>query len=111
MPPPSTESNKGGSVLVTWQKTRHSAHLEYILDIVLQHQGEDPMGKPTPLTCSISPTAMSPKRLITSRLTGAGSLLSPVYNEAWAKGNEKGIPRASFSSLRDATCELIIQQF
>ncbi|GFV07115.1 hypothetical protein TNCV_3601351 [Trichonephila clavipes] len=28
---------------------------------------------------------MSPKRLITIRLTEAGSLLPPVYNEAWAK--------------------------
>ncbi|GFS72028.1 hypothetical protein TNCV_2676801 [Trichonephila clavipes] len=44
----------------------------------------------------------TPKRLITSRLTGAGSLLSPVYSEAWAKGNAKVcIPRIPFSSLRD----------
>ncbi|GFX83322.1 hypothetical protein TNCV_2489781 [Trichonephila clavipes] len=33
-----------------------------------------------------------------SRLTGAGSLLPPVYSEAWAIG----IPRTPFSSLRDA---------
>ncbi|GFS97078.1 hypothetical protein TNCV_4492551 [Trichonephila clavipes] len=32
------------------------------------------------------------------RLTGAGSLLPPVYSEAWTKG----IPRTTFSSLRDA---------
>ncbi|GFV72986.1 hypothetical protein TNCV_1734541 [Trichonephila clavipes] len=39
---------------------------------------------------------------ITSRLTGAGSLLPPVYSEAWAKENAKVIPRTPFSSLRDA---------
>ncbi|GFT33823.1 hypothetical protein TNCV_4383291 [Trichonephila clavipes] len=32
---------------------------------------------------------MSPKRLYTSRLTGASSLQRPVYSEAWAKGNAK----------------------
>ncbi|GFY10342.1 uncharacterized protein TNCV_2630191 [Trichonephila clavipes] len=35
-----------------------------------------------------SPTAMSPTRLITSRLTEAGSLLPPVYSEAWAKATQ-----------------------
>ncbi|GFV54226.1 hypothetical protein TNCV_3467411 [Trichonephila clavipes] len=40
----------------------------------------------------------TPKRGTTSRLTGADSLLPPVYSEAWAKG----IPRTPFSSLRDA---------
>ncbi|GFX31929.1 hypothetical protein TNCV_3408441 [Trichonephila clavipes] len=35
---------------------------------------------------------MSPKRLITSRLTGSGSLLLPVYNKAWAKGNANVSP-------------------
>ncbi|GFV72551.1 hypothetical protein TNCV_4084511 [Trichonephila clavipes] len=45
---------------------------------------------------------MSLKRIITSRLTGAGSLLSPVYSEAWAKEKAQGIPRTPFSSLRDA---------
>ncbi|GFX90065.1 uncharacterized protein TNCV_887621 [Trichonephila clavipes] len=48
------------------------AYLEYTQNIVLQYQGEDP--------------------------TGAGSLLPPVYSEAWAKG----IHRTPFSSLRDA---------
>ncbi|GFX57053.1 hypothetical protein TNCV_2963331 [Trichonephila clavipes] len=32
---------------------------------------------------------MSPNRLITSRMTAAGSLLPPVYSEAWAKENAK----------------------
>ncbi|GFW01650.1 hypothetical protein TNCV_4085651 [Trichonephila clavipes] len=53
---------------------------------------------PPPLICSTNPTAMSPKRLITSRLTEAGSLLPPVCSEAWAKGNAKVSPL--FSSLR-----------
>ncbi|GFS74410.1 hypothetical protein TNCV_970131 [Trichonephila clavipes] len=46
VPPPNTESNKGGSVPVIWQKTRHGAYLEYTQNIMLQHQGEDPTGKP-----------------------------------------------------------------
>ncbi|GFW25073.1 uncharacterized protein TNCV_3155761 [Trichonephila clavipes] len=46
VPPPTTESNKGGSVPVIWQKTRHGAYLKYSQNIVLQHQGEDPTGKP-----------------------------------------------------------------
>ncbi|GFW97095.1 hypothetical protein TNCV_2697171 [Trichonephila clavipes] len=45
VPPPTTESNKGGSVPVIWQ-TRHGAYLEYTQNIMLQHQGEDPTGKP-----------------------------------------------------------------
>ncbi|GFU70748.1 hypothetical protein TNCV_493111 [Trichonephila clavipes] len=51
--------------------------------------------------CGTNPTAVSsgtPKRGTTSRLTGVGSLLPPVYSEAWAKG----MPRTPFSSLRDA---------
>ncbi|GFU58196.1 hypothetical protein TNCV_697071 [Trichonephila clavipes] len=50
------------------------------------------------LTHNSSVSSGTPKRGTTSRLTGAGSLLPPVYNEAWAKG----IPRTPFSSLRDA---------
>ncbi|GFV09641.1 hypothetical protein TNCV_2937521 [Trichonephila clavipes] len=46
VPPPTTESNKGGSVPVDWQKTRHGAYLKYTQNIMLQHQGEDPTGKP-----------------------------------------------------------------
>ncbi|GFT68258.1 hypothetical protein TNCV_658851 [Trichonephila clavipes] len=38
MPPPTTESNKGGSVPVIWPIP------EYIQNIMLQHQGEDPTG-------------------------------------------------------------------
>ncbi|GFW14796.1 hypothetical protein TNCV_1562591 [Trichonephila clavipes] len=66
------------------------------------HQGEDPKGKPdTPYLQHypyISVPSGKPKKGTTSRLTGAGSLLPPVYSEAWAKG----IPRTQFSSLRDA---------
>ncbi|GFX80424.1 hypothetical protein TNCV_177631 [Trichonephila clavipes] len=46
VPPPITESYKGGSVPVIWQKTRHGAYLEYTQNIMLQHQDEDPTGKP-----------------------------------------------------------------
>ncbi|GFT13453.1 hypothetical protein TNCV_3200721 [Trichonephila clavipes] len=35
--------------------------------------------------------------LITSRLTGAGSLLPPVYGEAWAKGARKQEPQTPLS--------------
>ncbi|GFY03454.1 hypothetical protein TNCV_3132121 [Trichonephila clavipes] len=34
--------------------------------------------------------------LITSRLTGAGSLLPPVYGEAWAKGHATGTLDSTF---------------
>ncbi|GFV94232.1 hypothetical protein TNCV_1136871 [Trichonephila clavipes] len=34
--------------------------------------------------------------LITSRLTGAGSLLPPVYGEAWAKAHATGTPDSTF---------------
>ncbi|GFX19448.1 hypothetical protein TNCV_3051061 [Trichonephila clavipes] len=34
--------------------------------------------------------------LITSRLTGAGLLLPPVYGEAWAKGHATGTPDSTF---------------
>ncbi|GFU35421.1 hypothetical protein TNCV_3641161 [Trichonephila clavipes] len=83
VPPPTTESNKGGSVKVIWQKqARHlpGVHPEY----------SD--------TSSGSVSSGIPKRGTTSRLTGVGSLLPPVYSEAWVKG----IPWTLFSSLRDA---------
>ncbi|GFV06210.1 hypothetical protein TNCV_2151141 [Trichonephila clavipes] len=69
---------------------------------MLQHQGEDPTGKTRhPLSAALT-LQQCLRRLrregTTSRLTGAGSLLPPVYSEAWAKGN----PRTPFSSLRDA---------
>ncbi|GFX38943.1 hypothetical protein TNCV_747221 [Trichonephila clavipes] len=34
--------------------------------------------------------------LITSRLKGVGSLLPPVYGEAWAKGHATGTPDSTF---------------
>ncbi|GFY31922.1 hypothetical protein TNCV_2620591 [Trichonephila clavipes] len=40
--------------------------------------------------------------LITSRLTGAGSLLPPVYGEAWAKGHATGTPDSTFPPVRVA---------
>ncbi|GFW66600.1 hypothetical protein TNCV_3841391 [Trichonephila clavipes] len=43
---------------------------------------------------------MSPKGLITSRLTGVGSLLPPVYSEAWFKGNAKVSSGYHFSPYR-----------
>ncbi|GFU25575.1 hypothetical protein TNCV_3621551 [Trichonephila clavipes] len=83
-------------------KTRNSAYLEYTQNIVIQHQGEDPTGKPiTPYLQHYpysSVSSVSPKRVTTSRLTGAGSLLPPIYCKEWAKG----IPRTPFASLRDA---------
>ncbi|GFW62974.1 uncharacterized protein TNCV_4453221 [Trichonephila clavipes] len=39
---------------------------------------------------------MPPKRLITSRLTGVGLLLPPLYSKAWAKGNAKVSPGHHF---------------
>ncbi|GFS65364.1 hypothetical protein TNCV_2451751 [Trichonephila clavipes] len=83
VPPPTTESNKGGSVPAIWQNQARrllGVHPEY----------SD--------TASGSVSSETPKRGTTSRFTGAGSLLPPVYSEVWAKG----IPRTPFSSLRDA---------
>ncbi|GFY18083.1 hypothetical protein TNCV_3385741 [Trichonephila clavipes] len=48
VPPPTTESNERGSVLVIWQKTRHGTYLDYTQNISLQHQGEDQTGKRAP---------------------------------------------------------------
>ncbi|GFT51000.1 hypothetical protein TNCV_2585961 [Trichonephila clavipes] len=102
VPPLTTESNKGGSVPVIWQNQARRLPEVHPESIVLQHQGEDPTGKPdTPYLQHYTYSNVSsrtPKTGITSRLTGAGSLLPPVYSEAWAKG----IPRTPFSSLRDA---------
>ncbi|GFV94605.1 hypothetical protein TNCV_3826721 [Trichonephila clavipes] len=77
-------------------KTRHGAYLEYTQNIVLQHQGENPTGKPDTPTPHTSVSSGTPKRGTTSRLTGAGSLLSPVYSEAWAKGNAEVSPGHHF---------------
>ncbi|GFS61456.1 uncharacterized protein TNCV_4311861 [Trichonephila clavipes] len=43
---------------------------------------------------------MSPKRLITSRLTGVGSFLPPVFSEAWAKGNGKDLFERQLTFLK-----------
>ncbi|GFU59089.1 hypothetical protein TNCV_2933781 [Trichonephila clavipes] len=40
--------------------------------------------------------------LITSRLTGAGSLPPPVYGETWAKGHATGTPDSTFPRLKQA---------
>ncbi|GFS82378.1 uncharacterized protein TNCV_4137381 [Trichonephila clavipes] len=44
--------------------------------------------------------------LITSRLTGAGSLLPPVYGEAWAKGHATGTPDSTFPRIKN-TCGIV----
>ncbi|GFU59095.1 hypothetical protein TNCV_2933841 [Trichonephila clavipes] len=54
---------QGRQCAVIWQKTRHGAYLKYTQNIMLQHQGEDPTGKPDTLTCSTNPTAVSLRRL------------------------------------------------
>ncbi|GFV77867.1 hypothetical protein TNCV_4674611 [Trichonephila clavipes] len=41
-------------------------------------------------------TRIESAELITSRLTGAGSLLPTVYGEAWAKGHATGTPDSTF---------------
>ncbi|GFT17578.1 hypothetical protein TNCV_4032481 [Trichonephila clavipes] len=43
VPPPTTESNKGGSVPVIWQNQARRLP-EVHQNIMLQHQGEDPTG-------------------------------------------------------------------
>ncbi|GFT50991.1 hypothetical protein TNCV_2585891 [Trichonephila clavipes] len=75
VPPPTTESNKGASVPVIWQN--QARRLPEIYP---------------------ESSATASGRGSNGRLTGVGSLLPPVYSEAWAKG----IPRTPFSFLRDA---------
>ncbi|GFX26229.1 hypothetical protein TNCV_948291 [Trichonephila clavipes] len=80
MHPPTTESNKGGGVPVNWQNpcmalTFSTPRIQRV--------------NPIHLICSTSSKAMSPKRLIISKLTVEGSLLPPVYTEAWTKKNTK----------------------
>ncbi|GFU50086.1 hypothetical protein TNCV_3210811 [Trichonephila clavipes] len=53
LPPPRSPTRE--AVCRSSGKTRH---LEYIQNIVLQHQGEDPTGNPPPLTWNTKPTAM-----------------------------------------------------
>ncbi|GFV76549.1 hypothetical protein TNCV_4727691 [Trichonephila clavipes] len=45
--------------------------------------------------------------LITSRLTGAGSLLPPVYGEAWAKGHATGTPDSTFPQTATAGSDVV----
>ncbi|GFW39604.1 hypothetical protein TNCV_3187751 [Trichonephila clavipes] len=72
-------------------KIRHGAYLEYTQNIVLQQHVEDPTGKPATPYLQHQPyssvSSGTPKRGTTSRLTGAGSLLPPVYSKEWAKEN------------------------
>ncbi|GFW75937.1 hypothetical protein TNCV_3247021, partial [Trichonephila clavipes] len=70
-------------------KTRHGAYLKHTQNIMLQHQGEDPTwSRPThPLSAALTLQQClsgDSKRGTTSRLTG-GSLLPPVYSEAWGQ--------------------------
>ncbi|GFT58127.1 hypothetical protein TNCV_723001 [Trichonephila clavipes] len=71
-----------------------------VRDVIRQFtQGTDP-------NCNTNPKAtvfgipkepvLESAELITSRLTGAGSLLPPVYGEAWAKGHATGTPDSTF---------------
>ncbi|GFX80463.1 hypothetical protein TNCV_178021 [Trichonephila clavipes] len=69
---------------------------------MIQHQGEDPTGKPdTPYLQHTNPTAVSLRGLrrgsTTSRLTGAGSLLPPRLQRSVGQMNF----RTPFSSLQD----------
>ncbi|GFX90132.1 hypothetical protein TNCV_337101, partial [Trichonephila clavipes] len=78
-PPPTMEPNKGEAARRSSDMRMGTALTsEVVLSIVLQN----PYWK----------TAEQ----ITSRLTGAGSLLPPVYGEAWAKGHATGTPDSTF---------------
>ncbi|GFT04406.1 transposable element Tcb1 transposase [Trichonephila clavipes] len=46
--------------------------------------------------CTPKEPVLESSELITSRLTGAGTLLPPVYGESWAKGHETGILDSTF---------------
>ncbi|GFT03521.1 hypothetical protein TNCV_2986471 [Trichonephila clavipes] len=70
-PPPTMEPNKGRQPAGHLTCVRHGTYLR---------------GEPV----------LETAELITSRLTGAGSLLPPVYGEAWAKGHATGTPDSTF---------------
>ncbi|GFX53744.1 hypothetical protein TNCV_1596901 [Trichonephila clavipes] len=85
MHPPTTDSNKGGNMPIIWHQARR------LPGVHPEHSA----------AASVRGSRI-PKRGITSRLTGASSLLPAIYSEEWAKENAKDIHRTSFSSLRDA---------
>ncbi|GFT16741.1 hypothetical protein TNCV_1333551 [Trichonephila clavipes] len=76
----------------------HGALLEYTQNIKLQHQGEDPTRHPLSAALTLQQCLFgdTDESGTTSRLTGAGSLLPPVYSEAWAKGNAEVSPGHHF---------------
>ncbi|GFW10281.1 hypothetical protein TNCV_4812491 [Trichonephila clavipes] len=76
-PPPTMEPNKGRQPAGHLTCVRHGTYLR---------------GEPV----------LESAELITSRLTGAGSLLPPVYGEAWAKLHATGTPDSTFPESQKA---------
>ncbi|GFS85692.1 hypothetical protein TNCV_5025021 [Trichonephila clavipes] len=68
---------------------------DVIRRIHLRHPNCNTNPKATVLWYSKEPV-LETAELITSRLTGAGSLLPPVYGEAWARGTQPGTPDSTF---------------
>ncbi|GFX06666.1 hypothetical protein TNCV_382621 [Trichonephila clavipes] len=70
-------------------KTRHGAYLKYTQNIMLQHQGEDPTGKPdTPLSAALTLQQClfgDSEERYHQPIDRSGLTLPPVYSEAWAK--------------------------
>ncbi|GFT03516.1 hypothetical protein TNCV_2986421 [Trichonephila clavipes] len=77
-PPPTMEPNKGRQPAGHLTCVRHGTYL----------RGGTGYSSTEPV--------LESAELITSRLTGAGSLLPPVYGEAWAKGHATGTPDSTF---------------
>ncbi|GFU70926.1 hypothetical protein TNCV_3633381 [Trichonephila clavipes] len=77
-PPPTMEPNKGRQPAGHLTCVRHGTYLRGGTGY------------------SITEPVLESAELITSRLTGAGSLLPPVYGEAWAKGHATGTPDSTF---------------
>ncbi|GFT29398.1 hypothetical protein TNCV_757521 [Trichonephila clavipes] len=93
------EPNKGRQPAGHLTCVRHGTYLIQVRDVIRQFtQGT--------LNCNTNPKAtvfgipkepvLESAELITSRLTGAGSLLPPVYGEAWAKRHATGTPDSTF---------------
>ncbi|GFT84075.1 hypothetical protein TNCV_1149521 [Trichonephila clavipes] len=66
-----------------------------VRDVIRQFTQGTPNPKATVFGIPKEPVLES-SELITSRLTGAGSFMPPIYGEAWAKGHATRTPDSTF---------------
>ncbi|GFU04144.1 hypothetical protein TNCV_862901 [Trichonephila clavipes] len=70
-----------------WAKSRRGAYLEYTQNIMLQHQSEDPTGKPDHQP--IDRSGLTPPSTVKRGPKGTQASILLLTGEAWAKGNAK----------------------